>query len=116
MKKLNFLKSSLTLFFVLQIIGVLFSLILAIIFLIEDGNLDIPIKINGIVATVIDLNAKIALIFVCFGYGAFIFGIYLFKQILDLFAQRIIFDDRIINNLNKIGKCFFSSNFTNRYT
>ena len=109
MRKLNFLKSSLTLFFVLQIIGVLFSLIFAIIFLIEDGNLDIPIKINGIVTTVIDLNAKIALIFVCFGYGAFIFGIYLFKQILDLFAQRIIFDDRIINNLNKIGKCFLAA-------
>lgn len=109
MKKLNFLKSSITLFFVLQVLGVLMSLFLAVIFLIEDEDLDFPIKINGVVTKVIDLNAKMVLIFVCFGYAAFIYGIYLFKQILDLFAQRIIFDNRIITNLNKIGKSFLTA-------
>ncbi|HSD15207.1 MAG TPA: DUF2975 domain-containing protein [Flavobacterium sp.] len=109
MKKLNMLKGFISLFFFLQIIGIIGSLVLATIFLFQEGDLDMPLKINGTTIQVIDFPTKIAVIFVCFGYAAFVYGIYLFKQILELFSQRIIFDDRIIINFNKIGKCFLAT-------
>ncbi|MCG2612190.1 DUF2975 domain-containing protein [Flavobacterium sp. SM15] len=106
MRKLNLLKSFISIFFLLQCIGIMAVLIFAVVILCQKGDLDFPININGNKVEIIDFPTKIAIIFVCFGYAAFVYGIYLFKQILELFALRIIFDDRIINNFNKIGKAF----------
>lgn len=109
MKKLNILKAFVSLFFFFQIIGIGGSIVLATIFLMQDGDVDLPLKINGTIIEVVNFPTKIGIVFACFGYAAFVYGIYLFNQILELFSKRIIFDDRIIKNFNKIGLCFLAT-------
>jgi hypothetical protein len=70
---------------------------------------DIPIKINGNILEVVDLESKIVLAFFVISSLLIIYAIYLFKQLLRLFQLKVIFDLQVVQLLNKIGFVLISS-------
>ena len=111
MKKLYLLKAIIDFFWIMALIS--FPLILLFIgyLLISDEPFDIPIKMNGVEITVLDLTTKIVLFFVTISYFVLLYSIFLFKKLLSLFQKRIIFDYDVIKYLNQIGISFVVSAF-----
>jgi len=69
--------------------------------------IDIPIKINGEKIFINSLSTKFLLMVVVVSYFFFVYGIFELRKVLSLFQKRIIFDERVINLLDKVGKSFF---------
>lgn len=107
MKKLQILKTVLDLFWFFSIIAIVGMLLfIPFMFINKEILIDVPIKINGERIKIIDLTTKIILTFFVFAYCFFVYGIFLLRKILKLFSKRIIFDNVVIQLLNKIGISF----------
>lgn len=111
MRKLNLLKAIIDFVWIMAVIFVPFLLIFIGYLLMSNEPFDIPIKMNGIEITVLDLNAKIVLFFATLSYLVVLCGLYLIKKLLRLFQLKIIFDDKIIFYFNRIGNLFILSGF-----
>jgi hypothetical protein len=106
MKRIDTLNGMISFFFVFQVIGILGSIFFCIMYLFEPENTSINLFLHGHTISVLNIKTKIIMLITCFGYAVFVYGIYLFKEILELFSKKIIFDTRIIESFKKIGKCF----------
>ena len=111
MRKLYLLKAIIDFVWIVAIISVPFLLIFIGYLLISNEPFDVPITMNGIKITVLDLNAKIALFFATLSYLLLFYGLYLIKNLLKLFQLKIIFDNKIIFYFNRIGNLFILSGF-----
>lgn len=111
MRKLYLLKAIVDFVWIMALITIPFLLIFIGYLLISNEPVDIPIKMNGIEITVLDLNAKIVLFFATLSYLVVLYGLYLIKKLLRLFQLKIIFDDKIIFYFNRIGNLFILSGF-----
>ena len=111
MRKLNVLKAIVDFVWIMALITIPFLLFFIGYLLISNEPFDIPIKMNGIEITVLDLNAKIVLFFATLSYLVVLYGLYLIKKLLRLFQLKIIFDDKIIFYFNRIGNLFILSGF-----
>ena len=111
MRKLYLLKAIIDFVWIMAVIFVPFLLIFIGYLLMSNEPFDIPIKMDGIEITVLDLNAKIVLFFATLSYLVVLYGLYLIKKLLRLFQLKIIFDDKIIFYFNRIGNLFILSGF-----
>jgi hypothetical protein len=111
MRKLYLLKAIVDFVWIMALITIPFLLIFIGYLLMSNEPFDIPIKMNGIEITVLDLNAKIVLFFATLSYFVVLYGLYLIKKLLRLFQLKIIFDDKIIFYFNRIGNLFILSGF-----
>ena len=111
MRKLYLLKAIIDFVWIMALISVPFLLIFVGYLLISNEPFDVPIKMNNIKITVLDLNAKIFLFFATLSYLVLLYGLYLIKKLLQLFQLKIIFDDKIIFYFNRIGNLFILSGF-----
>jgi hypothetical protein len=52
------------------------------------------------------VNAELILYIIALviAFGFFTYALYLFKKVLDLFSKKILFDTRVITNLDQCGK------------
>lgn len=111
MRKLYLLKAIVDFVWIMALITIPFILFLIGYLLMSNEPFDVPIKMNGIEITVLDLNAKIVLFFATLSYLVVLYGLYLVKKLLRLFQLKIIFDDKIIFYFNRIGNLFILSGF-----
>lgn len=103
MKKLNFLKALVDIVWIMTCVALpLVYLFTAFVF-ISNETLNIPIKINGTGMGVNDLKSKIVLFFLVISVSLLFYGLFLFKKLLKLFQQKIIFDSQVIALLRKLG-------------
>jgi hypothetical protein len=109
MKKLNFLKAIVDFVWIMALISIPFLLFFISYLLVSKETFVIPIKMNGIEITVLDLNAKLALFFATASYIVIIYSLFLFRKLLHLFQLKIIFDETTIFYLNRIGALFIIS-------
>lgn len=109
MKKLNFLKAIVDFVWIMALISIPFLVFFIGYLLVSKETFDIPIKMNGIEITVLDLNAKLALFFAATFYIVIIYSLFLFRKLLRLFQLKIIFDKTTIFYLNRIGRLFIIS-------
>ena len=106
MRKLQILKALLDFFFVISIIAIIAMVVFIPIMFFSTEPIDIPIKINGERILVVDLITKSILTLGIVSYCFFVYGIYLLRKVLNMFAKRIIFEETVILLLDKIGKSF----------
>lgn len=109
MKKLHLLKALVDLFFFFSVIVTVAFLIFVPMFLFSSEPLDIPVKIGGEKILIMNLNEKLILLAYTIAFGFFVYGIFLFRKVLNHFSKREIFEDSVISLLDKIGKFFLLS-------
>lgn len=106
MKKLQFLKTLIDVFWFFLICALVGMTIVFPILIFSSEPLDLPIKINGEILNIVDIPSKVMLIFILIAAWSFGFGIYFLRKLLNNFTKRKIFETTSIELLDKIGKCF----------
>lgn len=109
MKKLYLLKALVDLFWFFSVIAIIALLIFIPFFLFNDESLDIPIKIGGEKIVLIDLSTKLMFLGYVISYSFFVYGVFLFRKVLNHFSKREIFHEAVISLLNKIGVFFLTA-------
>jgi len=106
MRKLYILKTIVDLFWFFSLLAALALLIFLPILFFSSEPIDIPINIGGTEMLVLDLISKIIIFGLFLSYCFFMYGIFLFKKVLSLFAEKQIFEAKVIVLLNRIGVFF----------
>ena len=109
MKKLQFLKALVDLFWFFSIIAIIAMTLFVPYMFFSKEVIDIPIVINGQKILVNDLSTKFLLLVAVIAYFLFAYGIFLFRKVLMAFQKRTIFSDEVIVTLDKLGKSFLLS-------
>ena len=104
MNRIVFLKSLVSLLFLLCMIAVIFGLPLILILAIFPTK--VPFNFNGHLLDADHWSIVILLLILYMGHCAFTYGIYLFKQTLVQFSKRKFFDDKVLRALDQAGKAF----------
>lgn len=102
MKKLNLLKTLLDLFYFFTLLTVVLITVFGIMALFGDEA--IPLKIKGEEITVSGWSEKLLVVILMISFFCFIYAILLLRKVVGYFVKREIFDEKVIENLNKIGK------------
>lgn len=109
MRKLNILKAIVDFVCIMSFITIPILIILFGYLLIINEPISIPIKINGLEVTNVDLPSKIVLLFLTISFFLILYSIFLFRKTLRLFQKTIIFDEEIIKNFKNIGILLITS-------
>ncbi|MDP3353942.1 MAG: DUF2975 domain-containing protein [Flavobacteriaceae bacterium] len=110
MRKLIILRAILNLFFFFLIMNAIGTLFLFILFLFSDELL-IPIMIDNQQLTSINQGEIFLMISAFIGFAFFIYGVFLFKKVLNHFTRRKIFNNEIIRYFKLIGVSFIIYSF-----
>ncbi|RZJ64908.1 MAG: DUF2975 domain-containing protein, partial [Flavobacterium sp.] len=102
MKKLALLKTITTIALIISVIVLIFSI--PFILMASFIPASIPFKINGVVADNLDTESVIFLLAMVVGFAFYVYALYLFKKILELFEKKKIFHEDVIKNLDQTGK------------
>ncbi|MDC1276892.1 DUF2975 domain-containing protein [Algibacter sp.] len=103
MRKLSILKAIVDFFWIISL-PLVPLLLIFIGFVIFDNSLDgFPIKVNGIEMVSFDAFSKAILVALMSSYLILLYCIFLFKKVLRYFKKVKLFDESVINNMNKIG-------------
>ena len=102
MKKLALLKTITTIALIISVLVLIFSI--PFILMTSFIPASIPFKINGVVAENLDTESVIFLLALVVGYAFYVYALYLFKKILELFEKKKIFHEDVIKNLDQTGK------------
>ena len=108
MKKLNFLKAILDLFWFFSILSIVVIVAFGVLFLFS-ADFDIPIKIKGQVINTQTVIAKIVVFANLISGFLFLYSIYLLRKVVALFQKREIFTSIVIDCFSKIGNCIIAS-------
>lgn len=103
MKKLNFLKAIVDFVWIMALITFPMIVVFAGYLIITKEPLEIPIKMNGVLIEISDFRSKILFVAIIIASGFLIYVLYLFKKLMEMFKNKIIFENIVIDNLNKIG-------------
>lgn len=109
MQRLSDLKIIADILFYLAFIPVIFGIPFIIVFLVAPDMVPSDIRFtdeNLLKAANGEKALFIALYYVC--YLFYVYALYVFRQILGLFKQKIFFNDRISTGFNLIGKLIIS--------
>lgn len=101
MKRLAFLKTLVTIAFILCMIGVFFGLPFILIVAIAPNHVPKPFTERE--------SAAFFYSVFYIGHVAFTYALFQFKKTLELFYKNIYFDDRVISSLNLTGKSFLGA-------
>lgn len=110
MRKLIILRAILNLFFFFLIMDVIATLFLLILFIFSSEP-PIPVSINNQPLTSINLEEILLLISAFIGFMFFIYGVFLFKMVLNYFTRRKLFNNQIIRYFKLIGFSFILYSF-----
>lgn len=103
MRKLNFLKGIVDFVWITTLFSSPFLLFFMGVVLFDSDPLDVPIKVNGTILEVVDLQTKVLFGFLCISASLIIYGLFLFRKLLRLFQLRIIFDKEIVSLMKRLG-------------
>lgn len=113
MQKLSALKTITDILFYLSFIPVIFGIPFLIVFLVAPHMVPFDVNFadeNMLKATDGEKALFILLIFIC--YLFYMYALYVFRQLLGLFKQKIFFSDRISEGFNLIGKLIINGYLT----
>jgi len=113
MQKLSALKTITDILFYLSFIPVIFGIPFLIVFLAAPDMVPFDVSFtdeNMLKATNGEKALFILLIFIC--YLFYVYALYVFREILGLFKQKIFFNDRISAGFNLIGKLIINGYLT----
>jgi hypothetical protein len=102
MKRLPILKAITHFAFIISTIALIFIIPAYIMLLIMPGT--VPFKIDGEIAEDASPEVLILILLTIVGLIFFVYALYLFRKVLDLFSKRKFFDDAVIKNFDQIGK------------
>ncbi|WP_396181739.1 DUF2975 domain-containing protein [Flavobacterium sp.] len=111
MRNLNLLKTIVNYVWIMSLIFYPISIIICILLLISNEPIDIPLQISGNNIELNTVNSKIAFVIALFNYGLGIYILYLFKKLLNLFYNKLIFEETCYDLLRQIGKLILYSAF-----
>ena len=103
MKKLNFLKGIVDFVWITMLITIPFLLFFVGMVLFSNEPLDIPIEINGTTLEVVDFKSKLIFVFLVLSASLIVYGLFLFRKLLSLFQLLIIFDEKVVKLLKRLG-------------
>lgn len=101
MRKLIILKTIVDFFWILTLPAIPLILILIPVIFIHDFEL--PINLNGLDVKIIDLPSKVFVVFMLISFLLMLYCVHLFRRMLRYFQKLKIFDEYVINALNKMG-------------
>jgi|SRR5690606_38349445 len=105
MRKIFILRAILQfMLFFLVMGGVVLLLMIPIILFNSDWN--IPVTISGNDIEEYTIGTKIIMAIGSIAYLLYVYAIFLLKKTIDLFIEKLLFDDKVIRNFNTIGKIF----------
>lgn len=102
MRRLSILKAIAHFVFIMFAIALVFVIPAFFMLMIMPGS--IPFKVNGDVAQNADAELLILLFLFIVGAVFFVYALYLFRKVLELFSKRRFFDEAVIRNFDQIGK------------
>jgi hypothetical protein len=108
MKKLNFLKAILDLFWFFSIISIV-AIVAFVVMYFFKGDFDIPIVIKGQAINSHSVMSKITVLANLISGFLFLYSIYLLRKVVTLFQKREIFTTIVIDCFSKIGNCIIAS-------
>ena len=108
MKKLNFLKAILDLFWFFSCLAIV-GILVVVGFYLFDVDFDIPIKINDVLVTTKTSEAKILVISGICSSFVFMYSIYCLREVIILFQKKEIFTNKVITYFNYIGIAIITS-------
>lgn len=105
MRKIFILRAILQfMLFFLVMSGVVLLLMIPLILF--NSEWDIPVTISGNDIEEYTIGAKIIMAIGSIAYLLYVYAIFLLKKTIDLFIEKLLFDDKVIRNFNTIGKVF----------
>lgn len=113
MQKLSALKTIADILFYLSLIPVIFGIPFLIVFLVAPDRVPFEVSFaddNLINATNGEKALFILLILIC--YLFYVYALYVFRELLGLFKQKIFFSDRISAGFNLVGKLIINGYLT----
>lgn len=102
MRRLYILKAIAHFVFIMFAIALVFVIPAFFMLVIMPGS--IPFKVNGDAAQNADAELLVLLFLFIVGCVFFVYALYLFRKVLDLFSKRRFFDDAVIRNFDQMGK------------
>lgn len=112
MRKLNILKALVDFLFFISIIPSVFGMPFIIILAIMPEKVPINFKNNSNgIEGLSDIEIIIIVFVIYVGYLFQVYAAYLFRKTLELFRKRIIFDERVIKQLDQTGKAILIGYF-----
>lgn len=109
MKKLNLLKAIVDYVWIMSLICYPLIIVASILLMVDSEAFSIPLKISG---NEIELNtiwSKIALTISVANFGLILYALYNFKNLLNNFKGKLIFEKNTCLMLDKIGKLIICS-------
>ncbi|MEC5164906.1 hypothetical protein RCH18_000628 [Flavobacterium sp. PL11] len=108
MKKLNFLKAILDLFWFFSVLSSIAIVVFVAMYLFTS-NFNIPIEIKGQVINTNSIIAKVTVVANLVSGFLFLYSIYLLRKVVSLFQKKEIFTTIVIDSFSKIGSCIIAS-------
>lgn len=108
MRRLPILKTIADIIFVLAIIGVFFGAPLLLMLAIMPESVPFKITDTSLTAGRSGAELIIVIILITISYVLWIYALYMFRKVLDLFKKRVIFDERVIKYFDQIGKAIIA--------
>lgn len=108
MRKLNFLKAILDLFWFFSCLAIV-GILVFVGFYLFNADFEIPFRINGELVATKTWEAKILVVSgICSGF-IFMYSIYCLREVIILFQKKEIFTNKVINHFNNIGIAIIAS-------
>lgn len=105
MKRITLLKTLTTILLVFAGICMFFAVPFILLVAVMPGS--VPVKINGHAATDVHAEGVLFMLAIAIGCAFFIYALYLFRKVLELFEKKKFFHDDVIKNFNQTGKAIF---------
>ena len=112
MSKLPILKILTSILFYVSMIAMIFSIPFVLILSIMPERVPFKFSVKEAEEVAkVDAELIIYIIALVISCGFFTYALYLFRKVLELFSKKIIFDTRIITNLNQCGSAILIGYF-----
>lgn len=105
MKKLSLLRDWTKALFILSVLPIIFLPALLIIFFFFPDMM--PMKVDILGANEIGFIEFIVMVIIITGYCLFVYSLYLFRKVLELFSKRQIFSDEVVKYFQQIGQLIY---------
>lgn len=106
MRKIFILRAILQFMLFFLVMGGVVLLFVMVPLILFNSGWDLPVKVAGNHIETNSSGAKIILILGALAYLFYVYAIYLLKKTIDLFINKLLFDNEVIKKLNTIGKIF----------
>src|SRR5690606_28064615 len=106
MRKIFILRAILQFMLLFLVMGGVVLLFVMVPLILFNSDWNIPVTISGNDIEEYTIGTKIIMAIGSIAYLLYVYAIYLLKKTIDLFIEKLLFDDKVIRNFNTIGKVF----------